>query len=85
MRKHTDAAAVVDGVDETRVEPVPAARRGRVEAVGMPEGREAAAVLRRPVEQRQETALGVLDRQAEVTGLGEGDVHRRLLPGRDVV
>ena len=34
-------------------------------------------MLGRPVEQRQQAALGLLDREAEVARLGERDVHRR--------
>src|SRR5205823_11697347 len=76
-RGHADAASLADTVQQPRVEPVPAARGERVEAVRMPEDRERTAVCRRPVEQPGQARLGALRREPEIALLGEGRVHRR--------
>ena len=55
-RREADAAALAHGVEQAQVEAVPALRGPRIEAVRVPEHREAAAVLGRPVEEREQTA-----------------------------
>src|SRR5437763_4399196 len=76
-RGHADSAPLADGVDHLEVQAVPAAGARGVEALGMPEDREPAAVLRGPVEQREDPRLRSRGRQAPVTLLGEGRVHHR--------
>src|SRR5204863_136356 len=53
--------------------PAPSARR--VEALGMPEDREAAAMLRRPVEQLEDAGLRCGSGETLVAILGERGVH----------
>src|SRR5262249_41415811 len=50
-RGQTDAAPLADCVEQLEIEPVPTARAGPVEALRMPQDREAAPMLSRPVEE----------------------------------
>src|SRR5213592_1932973 len=64
-------------LDQPAVEAVPAWQERRVVLLGVPEDREAAAVLGSPVEQRREPRPGLLDAEVQVALGGQRDVHRR--------
>src|SRR5262245_25498609 len=73
----THAAPLPNGVEHLEVEPVPAAGARRVEPLRMPEDREAAPVLGRPVQEREDVPLGRSGGETLVPLLGERRVHHR--------
>src|SRR5262249_37824014 len=74
-RGQTNAAPLAHGVDQLEIQPVPPARARPVEALRMPQDREAAAVLRRPVEQREHVRLRLGRREPGIPLLGERRIH----------
>src|SRR5690242_21063052 len=66
-----DAAPLAHGLEQLEVEPIPAPRARPVEPLRMPEDREGAAVLGRPVEELEHTRLGVRCRESLVPLRGE--------------
>src|SRR5881394_3781421 len=70
-RGQADAAPLAHRLDQLEVEPVPPARARPVEALRMPEDRECAAVLGRPVEEREHARLRLRSREPGIPLLGE--------------
>src|SRR3954468_5919080 len=71
----TDAAPLAHGLDQLEVEPVPSARTRTVEALRMPEDRERASLLGRPVEKPEHARFRLLSREPGVPLLGERRIH----------
>src|SRR3954454_13799170 len=69
------AAPLAHGLDQLEVEPVPPTRARPVEPLRMPQDRESAAVLGRPVEKREHTRLRLGRREPAVPLRGERRVH----------
>src|SRR5579884_116533 len=69
------SASLPHRVDQLEVEPVPPASARPVEPLRMPEDREGAAELRRPVEKLEHPRPRLRGREPFVALLGEGRVH----------